>query len=177
MINFTEAFTKKYYNNESLKMKSNDPVLTTAQVSGRLALNTAARQLLGLKNKDTIFIFDLQKGSINERLFITKGFEFEGMKVGMAIRNDGIFNNVGAYNTIITSGSLNLESNILLVAKGYIRKDSSGKCRATKRVIMRLRRFVEQTSGGSIIDLFSPAPGVMPQPIYQLIDWQEIEKE
>jgi len=145
----------------------------TSRPTGRLKFNKSAIKLMDIKPAERIYLFDIggDGRTINERLFLTKGFEFEHEISGSQILENGVMNNSIFYNTIMSEGSFTAVDNLRMVDGGYFVRHGKEKYLAIKKATMTIEKYIENTENGESIEVFSPAPNIVPQPFYILKNW------
>ena len=148
---------------------------TTSSTKGIIILNTAALKLMEIGNKDRILVFDVMSAatSMQDRFYLTKGFNFRGKAYGMKISSHGQFMDATFYNLLMNNDMAAEHcTNDDLVKKGlYFYRNTAKRKNVltpTKKVTGDIIRYTEKLTDGSVIELFPIAEGMPPQPIYQL---------
>ena len=151
-----------------------EATIYTSRPTGRLKFNKSAIKLMDVKPTEPIYFFDLggDGKTINERLFLTKGFTFEHEILGSQLLKNGVLNNSIFYNTIMSEGSFAAIDNLWMVDEGYFVRHGKEKYLAIKKATMTIEKYIENDGNGEITDSFSPAPGIEPQPFYVLKNWK-----
>ena len=169
-MDFAKVVKLQYLEKRLRAFRVDTATVYTSRLTGRLKLNRAALQLMDIKHGANLYFFDLggDKKTINERLFLTKGFEFGHKISGSQILENGVLNNSILYNTIMSKGSFTAIDNLRMVDGGYFIRHGKEKYLAIKKATMTIEKYIENAENGEIIDVFSPAPGIEPQPIYVL---------
>lgn len=172
-MDFAKIVKQHYLEKPVMPFRSVAATVYTSRSTGRLKLNKAALQLMDIKPGESLYFFDLSadEKAINERLFLTKGFEFDNQIMGSRLLTGGILNNSILYNTIMSEGRLTEFDNLQMVEDGYFLRNGKEKYLAIKKTIMTIERYIEYGENNIPIDMFAPAPGISPQPFFLLKNW------
>lgn len=168
---FQKAFERQLLTKKGVGVAEQvTPKITTGVMTGQLIINAAGLTLMHLKPGDKLYLFDLGEAAPHpdSRYFATRGFQIEQKGYGSKIHDNGKFNHSVFYNLLISNGKISLIDNLLMLREGYFVRHSKEKFKANRRVTMFLERYIETSSEGIVTEVFSPAPGVAPQPFFRL---------
>lgn len=173
---FQEVFLLRQQDTKRVKVAT-VAELSTSLTKGVLILSVPARKLLDIGAKDRVIIFDMKaeaKSNAN-RFFITKGINFENKPYGMKINANGAFMDAWCYNLMLAN-DFSLEacsSEELLKRKLAVLRDT-GKRKSVftpkKKVRFEVVPYTEKAADGSLITMFSIAPGMPEQAVFQLVN-------
>jgi hypothetical protein len=173
---FQEVFLLRQQDTKGGK-KTTTAELSTSVTKGVLILSVPARKLLNIVAKDRLMIFDMKVEATSNanRFFITKGFNFEKKPYGMKINANGAFMDIVHYNLMLVNDfSLEACSSEDLLTRGLaVMRDTSKRkdvFTPKQKVRFEIEPYTEKASDGSLITLFSIAPGMPEQPVFQLVN-------
>lgn len=157
-------------------------VITTSASKGVFILSSGAKQLLNIGKKDRVLIFDMKnEATINaERFFITKGFTYQEKGYGMKINGSNSFMDMSVYNLLLANDiSLDDCSSDELLKRGLAILRNTEKRQnvftSKQTVIAELVPYTETLADGTVVSLFSIAPGMPEQEVFRFMNPEFID--